>query len=237
MYEQDFKQAARIKTPNIPMEDVFQLGDGDQELKKSVLDKVLADLQKIRTRLCPRQVLGVRMGIYAGRILNLQMPQTDKGLIVFMETDGCALDGVTASTGCRAGRRTLRVMDYGKVAATFVDTYNRAAIRIAPQIGVREAAWKYAPDASNRWEAQLSGYQAMPSHELFTVQPVSLMLDLEKIISQPGLCVICAGCGEEIMNGREIHRDGENLCRTCSGKGYYFLEQNFAPLPIESLWE
>ena len=234
MSEQNFMQIARITTPNNPMGDVFQLGDGDQELEKSVLDKVLADLQKIRTRLCPRQVLGVRMGIYAGRILNLQMPRTDKGLIVFMETDGCALDGVTASTGCRAGRRTLRVMDYGKVAATFVDTYTRTGIRIAPQIGVREAAWKYAPDASNRWEAQLRGYQAIPSHELFRVQPVSLMLDLDKIISQPGLCVTCAGCGEEVMNGREIQRDGEILCRSCDGEGNYYFEPNYAQFPIAS---
>jgi formylmethanofuran dehydrogenase subunit E len=194
-------------------------------------------LEEIHVRLCPRQVLGVRLGMLGGQLLNISLPQMDKRLIAFMETDGCALDGVVVATGCRVGRRTMRVLDYGKVAATFVDTYNNAALRIAPRINVRGAAWEYAPEASNRWEAQLRGYQAMPSHELFTVQPVSLMLDLEKIISQPGLCVICAGCGEEIMNGREIHLDGENLCRTCSGEGYYFLEQNFAPLPIESLWE
>ena len=72
----------------------------------------------------------------------------------------------------------------------------------------------------------------MPSHELFTVQPVSLMLDLEKIISQPGLWVICTGCGEEVMNGREIHRDGEILCRSCDSEGYYYFEQNYAQFPI-----
>lgn len=75
----------------------------------------------------------------------------------------------------------------------------------------------------------------MPSHELFTTQPVSLMLDLEKIISQPGLCVICAGCGEEIMNGREIHRDGENLCRACNGESYYFPEKNITQFSLASL--
>ena len=74
----------------------------------------------------------------------------------------------------------------------------------------------------------------MPSHELFRVQPVSLMLDLDKIISQPGLCVICAGCGEEVMNGREIQRDGEILCRSCDGEGYYYFEQKYAQFPIAS---
>ncbi len=191
-------------------------------------------LEEIHVRLCPRQVLGVRLGMLGGHLLNIGLPQTDKRLIAFMETDGCALDGVVVATGCRVGRRTMRVLDYGKVAATFVDTYNRAAIRIAPQIGVREAAWKYAPDASNRWEAQLRGYQGMPSHELFRVQPVSLMLDLDKIISQPSLCVICAGCSEEVMNGREIQRDGEILCRSCDGEGYYYFEQNYAQFPIAS---
>jgi formylmethanofuran dehydrogenase subunit E len=43
-------------------------------------------------------------------------------LLTILETDGCAADGVSAATGCWVGRRTLRVEDFGKVAATFVDT-------------------------------------------------------------------------------------------------------------------
>ena len=36
------------------------------------------------------------------------------------------------------------------------------------------------------------------------------------------LCgVSCEGCGEEIINEREIVRAGRTLCRSCAGAGYY----------------
>ena len=55
-----------------------------------------------------------------------ELPQTDKRLYTFVETDGCFADGVMVATGCSLGHRTLRLIDYGKVAATFVDTRERA---------------------------------------------------------------------------------------------------------------
>ena len=56
-------------------------------------------------------------------LLNLPLPQKDKRLLTFVETDGCFADGVSVATGCWLGRRTMRLVDYGKVAATFVDTH------------------------------------------------------------------------------------------------------------------
>lgn len=41
---------------------------------------------------------------------------------MIFETDGCAVDGLIAATDCRVGSRTLRILDFGKVAATFTDT-------------------------------------------------------------------------------------------------------------------
>jgi formylmethanofuran dehydrogenase subunit E len=32
---------------------------------------------------------------------------------------------------------------------------------------------------------------------------------------------MCDGCGEEVINEREIIRDGLVLCRTCAGESYY----------------
>src|SRR5688572_19018238 len=73
------------------------------------------------TRLCPRQVLGLRMGLLAGQLLRLELPRTDKRLIAIVETDGCTTDGIMAATGCSVGRRTMFIRDWGKVAATFID--------------------------------------------------------------------------------------------------------------------
>ena len=77
MSELDLMQIARIITPNYLMGDVLQLGEADHDFEKSILVKALNELQKIRTGLCPRQVLGVRPGMLAGRLLNLGLPQMD----------------------------------------------------------------------------------------------------------------------------------------------------------------
>jgi formylmethanofuran dehydrogenase subunit E len=177
--------------------------------------------------LCPRQVLGVRMGMYAGELFGLDLPQTDKRLFAFVETDGCLTDGIAVATGCWLGRRTMRLVDYGKTAATFVDTQTERAIRIAPSFESRTRAAHYAPDAPDRWHAQLAAYQIMPTDELLTAREVSLTESLAAIISQHGRRVICDKCGEDVINEREVKQDNQVLCRACADKAYY-LSKTFA---------
>jgi formylmethanofuran dehydrogenase subunit E len=187
------------------------------------LEELLAASAALHHHLCPRQVLGVRMGLAGGRWLELAMPQIDKRMLVVVETDGCVIDGLAIATGCRVGRRTMRVLDFGKVAATFVDTQTGRAVRIAPQPTARQQAKDYAPEAKGRWEAYLLGYQRMPEEELLQLQPVSLTLSLEKLLSKEGYRVQCEGCGEEISNEREVVQNGQTLCRTCAGESYFTL--------------
>jgi formylmethanofuran dehydrogenase subunit E len=185
------------------------------------LSDLLLESAAMHKHLCPRQVLGVRMGLLAGEILGLDLPQSDKRLLAIVETDGCASDGIAVATNCWIGRRTMRVEDYGKVAATFVDTHFHKAVRIVPRSEVRTASRAYAPEAKNKWEAQLLGYQRMPGLELFSVQTVYLNTPLEKIISRAGRKAICDRCGEEILNEREVLQDNLTLCRGCAGQSYY----------------
>lgn len=180
-------------------------------LEKSVLD---------HAHLCPRQVLGVRMGMYAAKILELDLPQRDKRLFTFIETDGCFVDGVSAATGCTVGHRTMRIIDFGKAAATFVDTKSNNAVRITPLIQARFQAWQYAPDAQSHWHAQLEAYQMMLDEELMMAQSVTLVVSLDKILSKPGIRVNCDLCGEEIMNERDVQVDGRTLCKSCAGMSY-----------------
>ena len=171
--------------------------------------------------LCPRQVLGVRMGLYAAELMQLDMPQSNKRVFVFAEMDGCLLDGITAATGCSVGHRTMRVLDYGKTAATFVDTERESAIRLAAAPSARTRALLYAPSAPNRWHAQLAAYQVMPNDELWLAQPVVLTISLKKIIGRHGQREVCDSCGEDIINQREVHVDGRILCRACALGSYY----------------
>jgi formylmethanofuran dehydrogenase subunit E len=161
------------------------------------------------------------MGIYASQLLLLELPQTNKRLYTIVETDGCFSDGVSVATGCWLGQRTMRLIDYGKVAATFVDTQTGQAVRISPSPAARELARSYAPDAKSRWHAYLAAYQVMPDHELLVERPVTLSIDLKAIISRSGVRAACEQCGEEIINAREVRREGRVLCQSCAGGGYY----------------
>jgi formylmethanofuran dehydrogenase subunit E len=185
------------------------------------LDQFLAQSADLHQHLCPRQVLGARMGMLAGALLGLELPQAGKRLITFVETDGCFADGVAVATGCWLGRRTMRLADYGKVAATFVDTHDGRAFRIRPHAEARALAGAYAPGAKSRWHAYLEAYQLMPDDELLEARPVELSVDLRALLSRPGLRAVCARCGEEIINEREVLAGGVTLCRGCAGENYY----------------
>lgn len=174
-------------------------------------------------RLCPRQVLGVRIGLAGMKALCIEPDGAGRPLLAFVETDGCFVSGVEAATGCSVGHRNLRVQDYGKVAATFVDTRDGRAVRLSPRAGVREIAAWYARDESRRYYQQLEGYQRMPDDELLLTVPVAFSGDLDALMARPGTRVHCDSCGEEVINQREIERGDATLCRACAGDGYYRL--------------
>ncbi len=187
------------------------------------LEELLQASAERHHHLCPRQVLGIRMGLLAGRMLGIPVPQRDKRLLVFVETDGCAADAISVGTGCWVGRRTMRVLDYGKVAATFLDTATQQAVRLVPKAGIRELATAYAPEASTRWHAQLLGYQRMPEADLLVSRAVALCVPLDELMGKDGVRVTCKRCGEEILNRREIVKQGRVFCRSCAGDEYYTL--------------
>ncbi|MEO8612013.1 MAG: FmdE family protein [Chloroflexota bacterium] len=190
------------------------------------LQHLLDQTAALHNHLCPRQVLGVRIGMYAAELFALELPQPDKRLYAFVETDGCFADGVSVASGCWLGHRTLRLMDYGKVAATFVDTQAERAVRIWPQPGARQQAACCIPNAKSRWQAQLEAYQTMPYAELLCAAEVHLSLSMQALMSRPGLRQSCEMCGEEILNERETIVDGQALCRSCADGGYYKIVES-----------
>jgi formylmethanofuran dehydrogenase subunit E len=191
------------------------------------LQPLLEKSSQHHSHLCPRQILGVRIALAGMNALGLEANQSNKRLLVILETDGCFADGVIAATNCTVGHRTLRVEDYGKAAATFVDTKTGHVVRVAPSLDVRQQACACCPEESRHYFAQMQAYQIMPDEQLVTITNVHLVNPVEQIVSRPGVRVDCASCGEEIMNEREIIVNGQPLCRACAGGSYYQLfEQN-----------
>lgn len=204
----------------------------------ALLEELMADSAARHRHLCPRQVLGIRMGLYGLRLLGLgddvycaRFHNEDKRLITIVETDGCGADGVAAATACYVGRRTLRVLDFGKMGATLIDTqpYRERngrhqfmqGVRVFPSPDSRQLAGQHAPAAKSRWHAYLEAYQILPDESLLVARPVQLTQTLAQIMSQPGVRILCQDCGEEIFNEREVMVNGRSLCRACAGEGYY----------------
>lgn len=205
---------------------MIQINDSIPQME--ILEQLMDESAVRHNHLCPRQVLGIRMGLCALRMLGLidaayspRFQNENKRLLTIVETDGCGLDGIAVATDCHVGRRTLRVYDFGKMAATLVDTQNGRSLRVIPHPDSRDLATKYAPHAASRWHAYLEAYQVIPDEELLIVREVQLTQTIEAIISRPGARAICQACGEEIINEREVHCHGRILCRACAGEAYY----------------
>jgi len=194
----------------------------------SEMDALLAKSAARHQYLCPRQVLGVRIGLAGAQAIGLDTPRRDKRLMIFVETDGCFISGVEAATGCCVHQRTMRILDYGKVAAVFVDVTTGEAVRVAPRKDIRQRAWNFAsPKEKRRYYAMLHGYQVMPDDILLSKQAIALQMPLSEIISRSGVRANCDQCGEEIINEREVKLDGKTFCQGCTESQERFFSLNY----------
>ena len=81
-------------------------------------DDLLKESSAIHGHHCAGQILGVRMAMLGCREVGIDEPRGCKKLIVYAEIDRCATDAVQAVTGCSLGKRSLKFLDYGKMAVT-----------------------------------------------------------------------------------------------------------------------
>src|SRR5690349_21685904 len=84
------------------------------------LEEHLTRSAMLHSKLCPRQILGVRMGRLACSLLGVDPALNRKSVYVYMETGHCAADGVMVVTGSSPNNGLMRLVGYGKLAATFV---------------------------------------------------------------------------------------------------------------------
>lgn len=190
---------------------------------KYSFEDLLEESVRLHGHLCPGQVLGVRMSMLGLRKIGIEDPRgkDKKSLIVFVEMDRCATDAVQSVTGCSLGHRTMKFMDYGKMAATFVNLKTGKAVRVIAKEEVRERAKEMFPHIENKYQAQLEAYKVMSDSELFKVMNVNVEIKPEDMPGRPLRRVRCEQCGEYIQDMREVYRDGKILCKPCDRGGYY----------------
>jgi formylmethanofuran dehydrogenase subunit E len=124
-------------------------------------------------------------------------------------------------TGCRLGKRTLKFRDFGKLAATFLNTETEEAVRVIALDSSRALAQQCFPHLPGKKEQQLAAYTSLPDEQLFRFERVCVRLPEEDRPGHPLSRVICEECGEGINDRREVRRDGRTLCRACGGERYY----------------
>lgn len=188
------------------------------------LDDLLKECERLHGHMCAGQLLGARMALLGCQRIRIDDPYgaDRKKLIVWVEIDRCMADAVSAVTGVRLGKRSLKYVDYGKVAATFFNAETREAVRIVALESSRAVADERYPDIENRRARQFRAYREAADEELFKIEPVEVAYSEFDAPGRPRSRVSCFQCGEGINDGREVRSAiDEILCRPCASGGYY----------------
>ena len=205
----------------------------------ATLDELLREAEIAHGHLCAGQVLGVRMAMLALCRLGIDDPRKRtladgslnpdrKRLVTFVEIDRCATDAIGVVTGCRVGKRALKLRDWGKMAATFVDLNAKLdhedykALRVVARESSKARAKELYPELEKNAQ-QMKAYREMPDEELFAEQWVRVPLPASEFPGYKGERAACARCGEGVNFDRFVERDGERLCLSCAANGdvYY----------------
>jgi len=178
----------------------------------------------VHGHLCPGQVVGVRMAMLGCRLIGLDEPRRHdqiKKLIVYVEMDRCTADAVAHVTGVKLGRRSLKFMDYGIMAATFVNLGTGKAFRVVSTEEARSLAAAYAPEIAEKYPQQLAAYKRMPDSVLFRVQQVKVKIDDCDLPGPTRFKAPCTRCGQVVRDQREVIENGQVLCRPCTQETYF----------------
>jgi formylmethanofuran dehydrogenase subunit E len=180
------------------------------EIRRRNLEKAVA----YHGHLCVGQVLGVHLSEKG-----LEAIQTDdpKNMIVFVENDRCIADTIQILTGTRLGRRTMKLVNYGKMAATFVNLQTQIAYRIWVSGNLDKIFGDVGTDKFKRCEKLL----LTKSEDVVSLVQVSVIISPDEMPGKPRHTILCSRCGEKVMDAKEIYLEQKPLCLACAKGAYY----------------
>ena len=187
-------------------------------------ESLLKGSAEVHGHLCPGQAVGVRMAMLGCRLIGLNEPASRdqiKKLIVYVEMDRCTADAVAYATGVKLGRRSLKFIDHGIMAATFVNLETGQAFRVISTEESRDLAEAYAPEIAEKHARQLEAYKRMPDSVLFRVQQVDVHIPEEDLPGPTRFKATCSRCGQVVRDRREVIRDGRPFCKPCADDVYF----------------
>ncbi len=186
-------------------------------------ETLLEKSTEIHGHICAGQVLGVRMAMVGLREIGIVDPQGKdrKNLYVIVEIDRCATDAIQSVTGASLGKRSLKWLDYGIMAATFVNLKTGDAARITALEEARGNSTRYCPEITDRYTQQLEAYRVMPETELFKIEIVKIEVPEFDLPGRPKRRVQCQQCGDWVQDNRDVKKNNTTLCKPCVEGRYY----------------
>lgn len=176
----------------------------------SLLDECIA----FHGHLCMGQVLGVRV---AAKGLQMASPDSPRDLIVAVEVDRCLADAVLTVTGTRIGRRNLKLYNYGRMAASFLNCTTGKAYRV-------RAAYKGPQPGDD--EHAMRSILMLPDEQMVAWEEIEFVLPENEMPGRPRRTVRCSVCGEKIFDGRERPGPAGPACSACLDGAYYKIRKS-----------
>jgi formylmethanofuran dehydrogenase subunit E len=188
------------------------------------VDQLVQASARVHGHLCPGQVIGVRMAILGLGLLGYACPlgwPEIKNVVGIVEIERCLADAVATASGLRFGRGSLKLINQGLLAVTFLDLPSGRAVRVLSRDQARDLAEIHAPGLPSPQATQVAAYRVMSDDELFDVQWVRVNLPAHELPGQRPPKVACQGCGIMVRSAQVHHQKGRDLCAVCAGQAYF----------------
>jgi formylmethanofuran dehydrogenase subunit E len=162
--------------------------------------------------LCGGQIVGTRIARYALDYFGAYDSDEKPDLVAFVEADRCLADAISSVSRLTLGKRRLKWMDYGKMAATFYNVKTGEALR------VHTADIRPGDDV----EDKVAFFEALSDDELIIAEKVEVHIGPGDLPGKPVQTYTCTACKEKVHDGREVMRDGLPYCKACAGEPVYY---------------
>lgn len=175
---------------------------------------------------CSGLATGLRVAEYARTELG---HNTDEEIVAVAETDMCGIDGIQVITGCTIGKGNLIVKNIGKVAFSFFRRRDNKSFRVVakprpqPKNSSEYRTLQGKSNAGEMTERERERFEELreercnqimnaPFQELFELTETREPAPAHAPMTDS---VICALCGEKVMETKARLFRGETLCSPC----------------------
>lgn len=172
--------------------------------KETILE--FADIIKFHGHSCPGLATGYRLATAAMNALGVTRSD-DEELFAIVESDACGVDALQCVCGCTFGKGNLVFRDYGKHAYSLFSRVKQQGVRVLfhgkslpPEL--RQDRPAFAKRIMAEPEDAIISVVRIPYEELQTARVRN--------------SVICASCGESVMETRLRETERGKVCIPCA---------------------